>query len=104
MKKYLTDNRANKSIDRDAATLQDIESFVGDLPLERISNDAFARYRMARRRLSIRTRNPEDRTGPTSSTTGGDGMVLSRDQLDLAGKNAGDSSGAGTSGATTVAS
>jgi len=57
VKKYLMENRAKKSIGRDAATLNDVESFVGHLPLDRINNDSFTRYRKARKSLSVRTRN-----------------------------------------------
>jgi hypothetical protein len=55
--KYLADFRDKKSINRDAATLRDIGAFIGELPLDRINHDSFARYRTARRHLSVRTRN-----------------------------------------------
>jgi integrase len=55
--KYLFQNGAKKSISRDAGVLKDLEPFIGHLPLDRINSDSFARYRRARRHLSIRTRN-----------------------------------------------
>lgn len=55
--KYLADFKRKKSIGRDAATLRDLDPFIGHLPLDRINNDTFARYRGARRHLSVRTRN-----------------------------------------------
>ena len=57
IRKYLAEHSAKKSIDRDAAILKDLDSFIGDLPLDRINNDSFARYRKARGHLSVRTRN-----------------------------------------------
>ena len=57
IQKYLTDYASKNSIDREAATLKDMESLVGHLPLDRINNDSFARYRRAREHLSIHTRN-----------------------------------------------
>lgn len=56
-KKYLVDNAAKKSIARDAAALKEMEPFIGHLPLHRINNDSFQRYRRTQRRVSIRTRN-----------------------------------------------
>ena len=41
----------------DAGALKDMEPFIGHLPLNRINSDTFARYRSARRNLSVRTRN-----------------------------------------------
>ena len=55
--RYQAETSAKKSIDRDAAILKDLDSFIGHLPLDRINNDSFARYRRARRHLSIHTRN-----------------------------------------------
>ena len=55
--KYLADFRHKKSIGRDASILDDMDLFIGHLPLDRINNDSFARYRKARRHLSVRTRN-----------------------------------------------
>jgi hypothetical protein len=57
VQKYLADYAGKKSIDRDRATLKEMERLLGHLPLHRINNDAFARYRRAQRHLSIRTRN-----------------------------------------------
>jgi integrase len=57
IQKYLAENSAKKSVDRDAATLEDLDTFIGNLPLDRINNDSFARYRSARGYLSVRTRN-----------------------------------------------
>ena len=57
MQRYQAENSAKKSIDRDAAILKDLDSFIGHLPLDRINNDSFARYRRAREHLSIHTRN-----------------------------------------------
>jgi integrase len=37
--------------------LRDLDSFIGNLPLDRIDNESFARYRRARGHLSIHTRN-----------------------------------------------
>ncbi|HEY6457350.1 MAG TPA: tyrosine-type recombinase/integrase [Steroidobacteraceae bacterium] len=56
LRRYLAENSAKKSIDRDAAILNDLDSFIGNIPLDRINNDSFSRYRMARRELSARTR------------------------------------------------
>jgi integrase len=55
--KYLIENRMKKSMGRDAGILKDMEPFIGHLPLNRINSDTFARYRRARRSLSVRTRN-----------------------------------------------
>jgi integrase len=57
VQKYLAENSAKKSIDRDAVALRDLDSFIGNLPLDRIDNESFARYRRARGHLSIHTRN-----------------------------------------------
>jgi integrase len=57
IQKYLVENSARKSIGRDAAILKDLDSFTGNMPLDRINNDSFARYRKARQHLSVRTRN-----------------------------------------------
>jgi integrase len=57
IQKYLGENSRKKSLDRDAAILKDVDSFIGHLPLDRINNDSFTRYRTARRHLSIRTLN-----------------------------------------------
>ena len=57
VQKYLDEYSEKKSIDRDQAVLMDIEPFIGNLPLDRINNDSFSRYRRARGHLSIRTRN-----------------------------------------------
>src|SRR6266404_2724772 len=57
VKKYLADHAQKKSIAREAATLKGMESFIGQLPLDRINNDSFDRYRKTQRNLSIRTRN-----------------------------------------------
>jgi integrase len=57
IQKYLDEYSEKKSIDRDQAVLMDIEPFIGNLPLDRINNDSFSRYRRARGHLSIRTRN-----------------------------------------------
>src|ERR1700730_13116219 len=42
VQKYLAENSAKKSIDRDAVALRDLDSFIGNLPLDRINNDSFA--------------------------------------------------------------
>lgn len=55
--KYLKDFKHKKSRGRDAATLKDLDPFIGHLALDRINNDTFANYREARRKLSVRTRN-----------------------------------------------
>jgi len=55
--KYLAEYAGKKSIDRDAAVLQALETFIGDLPLDRINSDCFARFRKAHHHLSVRTRN-----------------------------------------------
>lgn len=55
--KYVADHSAKKSIERDVAILEDLDPFIGDLALDRINNDSFARYRKARGHLSIHTRN-----------------------------------------------
>jgi integrase len=57
IQKYLIDYAAKKSIDRDRATLKEMERLLGHLPLHRINNDTFAPYRRTQRHLSIRTRN-----------------------------------------------
>src|ERR1700733_7960392 len=57
MQKYLDENSARKSVDRDAAILNNLDSFIGNLPLDRINNDSFSRYRKACENLSVRTRN-----------------------------------------------
>ena len=57
IQRYLLEYSSKKSIDRDAAVMRDVDSFIGQLPLDRINNDSFARYREARRHLSVRTRN-----------------------------------------------
>jgi integrase len=57
VKKYMAEYSAKKSIDRDASILKDLSLLIGNLPLDRINNDSFARYRRARRHLSIHTRN-----------------------------------------------
>jgi integrase len=41
----------------DAAALKDMDPFIGHLPLDRINDDSFVRFRRARRVLSVRTRN-----------------------------------------------
>ena len=53
----MADFKRKKSIGRDAATLRDIDSFIGHLALDRINNDTYVKYREARRKLSVRTRN-----------------------------------------------
>lgn len=55
--KYLAENRGKKTIKRDTGTLKDMEPFISHLPLDRINNDSFARYRKARKNLPVRTRN-----------------------------------------------
>jgi integrase len=55
--KYLAEYAGKKSIDRDAAVLQALETFIGKLPLDRINSDCFARFRTAHHHLSVRTRN-----------------------------------------------
>lgn len=55
--KYLMDVRGKKSIARDEATLRDLDRFIGHLPLDRINNDSFQKFRRAQRHLSTRTRN-----------------------------------------------
>jgi hypothetical protein len=57
IQRYLAEYSAKKSIDRDAAILRDLDSFIGSVLLDRINNDSFARYRRARGHLSIHTRN-----------------------------------------------
>jgi integrase len=57
VQKYLTDYASKPSIDRERATLKEMEPFIGHLPLDRINNDSFARYRTAQRHVAIRTRN-----------------------------------------------
>jgi integrase len=57
VQRYLAEYSAKKSIDRDAAILRDLDSFIGSVLLDRINNDSFARYRRARGHLSIHTRN-----------------------------------------------
>ena len=57
VQRYLAEHSAKQSIDRDSAILNDLDSFIGNLPLDRINNDSFTRYRMARRHISVRTRN-----------------------------------------------
>lgn len=57
VEKYLAENSAKKSVDRDEAALKDLDPFIGNLPLDRINNDSFAPYRKARGKLSIHTRN-----------------------------------------------
>ncbi|MGC1346645.1 MAG: hypothetical protein WA863_11215 [Methyloceanibacter sp.] len=57
IQRYLVEHSAKQSIDRDSAILNDLDYFIGNLPLDRINNDSFARYRMARRHISVRTRN-----------------------------------------------
>lgn len=55
VEKYLADFTRRKSIAREAATLKGM--FIAHLPLDRINNDSFDRYRKTQRHLSIRTRN-----------------------------------------------
>jgi integrase len=55
--KYLAEYAEKKSIDRDAAVLRDLETFIGNLPLDRINSDSFSRFRKANHHLSVRTRN-----------------------------------------------
>ncbi len=55
--KYLAEPADKKSIDRDAAVLRDLETFIGNLPLDRINSDCFAPFRNAHHDLSVRTRN-----------------------------------------------
>jgi len=57
VKKYLADHAQKKSIAREAATLKGMEPLLGHLPLDRINNESFDRYRKTQRHLSIRTRN-----------------------------------------------
>lgn len=57
VQKYLVEYSGKKSIDRDAAVLKELDLFIGHLPLDRINNDTFTRYRRARQHLSIHTRN-----------------------------------------------
>ena len=48
--KYLEENQHKRSIDRDVIALKVVMPFVGHLPLNRVHNDALARYRDKRRR------------------------------------------------------
>jgi hypothetical protein len=44
--KYLAENRGKRTIKRDMGALKDMEPFIAHLPLDRINNDSFARYRV----------------------------------------------------------
>lgn len=57
IQKYLSENVAKKWINRDTAILNELNSFLGDTPLDRINSGSFDRYRKAREDLSVRTRN-----------------------------------------------
>jgi len=49
--KYLEENQHKRSIDRDVIALKIVMPYVGQLPLDRVHNDALATYRHDRRRL-----------------------------------------------------
>jgi integrase len=57
VQKYVTEYADKKSIDRERATLMEMEHLIRHLPLNRINNDSFSTYRNAQRHVSIRTRN-----------------------------------------------
>ena len=57
IQKYASTFAKKKSIKRDSAVLQEMVPFIGHLPLSRISDASFDRYRRAQRQISIRTRN-----------------------------------------------
>ena len=46
--KYLEENRHKRSIDRDVYALKAVMPYIGTLPLERVHNDALARFRRDR--------------------------------------------------------
>ncbi|MGH7682649.1 MAG: hypothetical protein ACRENN_11775 [Candidatus Eiseniibacteriota bacterium] len=45
--KYLADSATKQSIGRERVVLIEMEHFLGHLPLHRINNDSFSRYRNA---------------------------------------------------------
>jgi len=49
--KYLEENQHKRSIDRDVIALNIVMPYIGQLPLDRVHNDALAKYRHNRRRL-----------------------------------------------------
>jgi integrase len=55
--KYLNDFAQKSTIRRDAAALNDLAPYIGDLWLDQINNDSFNGFRNARRGLAIITRN-----------------------------------------------
>ena len=55
--KYLADFAGKTTLPRDAAALQDLAPYIGDLWLDQINNDSFNTYRNARQNISIATRN-----------------------------------------------
>ena len=55
--KYLTDFALKSTIPRDAAALNDLAPYIGNLWLDQINNDSFNAFRNARQGLAIITRN-----------------------------------------------